>query len=335
VVFADKSSLTPQFHRFMADDLDLLTAGTHLEKGFDLLLLIVRRASCSVCGHVSAVFNVHELRHETLQQLWECVHKKRDKLRKGFQELAIDEARAKRTPVRRSSQTIGSSDDESSDGSDAMETRKPSRNQGQGRVSRLGWSKVMCRVMGFRSMPWLLLQPYMVHLGSDGKIDYHRFLARYEIKLNSQFVETWDEILLNEFCRRIYRKTKELVTIFSYSPKNPPPNTQNSCTLITAPRVFLLPSLPVSRELDMNGNGQLDLSVHHSRWGCSPPPYVSPLHHDHVSVCGVHIAGVRCGHGALWDGPKRSTDNGFVPCPGYQQYRLHLFPGARCSTPTE
>ena len=43
VVFADKSSLTPQFHRFMADDLDLLTAGTHLEKGFDLLLLIVRR----------------------------------------------------------------------------------------------------------------------------------------------------------------------------------------------------------------------------------------------------------------------------------------------------
>lgn len=200
VVFADKSSLTPQFHRFMADDLDLLTA----------------------------VFNVHELRHETLQQLWECVHKKRDKLRKGFQELAIDEAGAKRTPVRRSSQTIGSSDDESSDGSDAMETRKPSRNQRQGRVSRLGWSKVMCRVMGIRSMPWLLLQPYMVHLGSDGKIDYHRFLARYEIKLNSQFVETWDEILLDEFCRRIYCKTKELVTVFS--------------------------------ELDMNDNGQLDLS---------------------------------------------------------------------------
>jgi hypothetical protein len=33
VVFADKSSLTPQFHRFMADDLDLLTAGTHWRRG--------------------------------------------------------------------------------------------------------------------------------------------------------------------------------------------------------------------------------------------------------------------------------------------------------------
>lgn len=155
---------------------------------------------------------MHERRHETLLQLWEYIHRKRDKLLRSFRSVEAEETSNQSGTQHKRFVTTNHSDEESSDEEETQVNRHRYRN----RVTTLGWRNVMRTILDMDSVPWLLLRPYIVNVSEDGYIDYQRLLARHEVRLNAQLIESWDQILIDEFCRRIYSKSKELITVFSY-----------------------------------------------------------------------------------------------------------------------
>lgn len=143
------------------------------------LVPVFHRFQADSLRNISRTFSAEELKTETTRKLRERIFENRYNLAVAFAQ--IDEQRT-------------------------------------GKVSRIQWAQIMGDVLRLSSMPWLSLQPMLAKASKDRNnakvIKYKHFLARYQVLLNHQLVDSWEDLLVREVCQKLYDSGENLCEEF-------------------------------------------------------------------------------------------------------------------------
>lgn len=81
-------------------------------------------------------------------------------------------------------------------------------------ISRVQWAEAMKQGLRLPDVPFLLLQKNLVPLESDGRIDWRKYLNRFQMKVQAKLVDQLASSSIWQVCQELYARSDDLKLVF-------------------------------------------------------------------------------------------------------------------------